>query len=196
MYKYFPLIIILGVALFGCKQDNTKTDLGYFSAPHLVDSLKEKKAIVTVSKTVVIDGKSETKTITDSLIKFIKFLEEFEINKPAYKGGFNIERNALLCDSSGCKMIHYPTTEYTLKKGVKMPVKKILIEKPNLIANDADVFTYSFRYEQSSLLSDIAKDATLQLSSKQGFLNCELTTIEHIKTGKTNSTKIIIQKVR
>lgn len=196
MHKYFSLFIMLGVVLFGCKQGSTKTDLGYFSAVHLVDSLKEKNVVVTVTKTVVVDGKTETKTITDSLINLIHFIKEFEINKPAYKGGFSIERNALLCDSSGCKMIHYPTIEYTLKKGVKMPVKKILIEKPNLIANDADIFTYSFHYEQSSLLSDIAKDATLQLSSKQGFLNCELNTIEHIKTGKTNTTKVTIERAR
>lgn len=118
MNKLFALVSILIIVLASCRpKGGMDADTGYFSITKL-----KKEIGLTVpqnnkfKKSLTVDGKTET-IIVDSLNYLqVVFIADFEINKPAYRGCYSVEK----LDNGMAK-----TEVYTLKEGFKFPVKRV-----------------------------------------------------------------------
>jgi hypothetical protein len=124
MNKLFALASILIIVLASCRPEGgMNADAGYFSITKLKNDIAlGVPQINKFKKSLTVDGKTET-IIVDSL-KFdeVVFIADFEINKPAYKNSYKVEKS-----TNGLA----ETTVYTLKEGFKFPVKRIEYSKAN-----------------------------------------------------------------
>lgn len=116
MKKLLVIVPVFALLLAACRPQSVTGDAGYYSITAFRDALTKGKPVKTFTKTLSLNGQTETKQVTDSLHLQIAFFEEFEINKPAY-------RNSYVVDS----IVNTDSTykHYVLKPELKFPVKDV-----------------------------------------------------------------------
>lgn len=185
MKKLLALVSILIVVLASCRpKGGIDANTGYFSITALRDSLTKGKPVLKFKKTLFVEGKSETRNITDSLHLQIAFFEHFEINKPAYRGAYTVDTTTSTPDSSGsCQ-----DSKYTKKEEFKFPVTYFANSK---CQNGHSYITA--KSTESNLLTTIAKTLIVEADSK-GFLSFNYEIHETLNGGAPSSTIIMLQR--
>lgn len=194
--KKVALLVLLAFALVACnRSDNELVDIGYYSTTKMVDTLCKYQPMVTVKKTVTIDGKTEVKEVKDSLVHHIKFFKDFELNKRAFKDGYRVDTQVRKCDCDSSELCSGQLKEikYSLKPGLKFPVKSMLIKS---FGESSAEKTIHFNYEISNILSDIKKEAEISIGKDGRIIYCTLSTTEHLKSGDKYTLEMKMEDIR
>lgn len=181
MKKLFALVSILIVVLASCRpKGGMDADTGYYSITALRDSLAKGKPVYKFKKTLVVDGKEETQLITDSLHLQIYFFEDFEINKPSYKGAYTVstEREQDIVDYR----------KYMLNPDFKYPVKEF-----SYAVNNKHT-TIKATSIVNNLLTTITKQLVVD-SDSTGFIKYFYSVTEEMRGSETTNTKITLERI-
>ncbi|UPT66748.1 MAG: hypothetical protein M0D57_20325 [Sphingobacteriales bacterium JAD_PAG50586_3] len=186
MKKLFALVSILIIVSASCRPEGgMNADAGYFSITALRDSLIKGKPVYNFQKTLVVDGKSETQLINDSLHLQIHFFEDFEINKPSYKGAYIVDTLNSTPDSAGA-LVH--RIEYKRKPEFKYPVTfSSYTDKSN------GTKIISITSEVVNLLTVIRKELTIEINNT-GFVKYSYSITQEF-AGKINRIGITLERV-
>ncbi len=184
MKKLFALVSILIVVLASCRpKGGIDANTGYFSITALRDSLTKGKPVLKFKKTLFVEGKSETQTITDSLHLQIAFFDHFEINKPAYRGAYTVDTITSKPDGTG--ICH--DTKYTKNEKFKFPVTYFSHSKCE------NGHTYiTAKSIESNLLTTIAKTLRIDADNNR-FLSYNYEINETLNGGAPSSTIIMLK---
>jgi hypothetical protein len=184
MKKLFALVSILIVVSASCRpKGGMDANTGYFSITALRDSLTKGKPVLKFNKTLFVEGKSETQTITDSLHLQIAFFEHFEINKPAYRGAYAVDTITSTPDSSGICI----DEKYTKNEEFKFPVIYFSHSKCQ------NGHTYiTAKSIESNLLTTITKTLNIEADNNR-FLSYSYEIHETLNGGAPSSTIIMLK---
>lgn len=162
-------------------------DTGYYSITALRDTLTKGKPVLKFKKTLVVDGKEETQLITDSLHLQIHFFEDFEINKPSYKGAYTADVT-LAVDAQKLGQT-VKESNYKLKPDFKFPVKEF-----RWIVNGSNT-TINATSKVKNLLTSITKKLVVD-SDSTGFIRYYYSVTEEMQGSEPTNTKITLERIR
>jgi hypothetical protein len=136
----------------------------------------------------VVDGKEETQLITDSLHLQIHFFEDFEINKPAYKGAYSID--SLTFENTENLSKSVKDDIYKLKPEFKYPVK----EFRSIVGGGYNTTLIDATSKVKNLLTSITKNLVVE-SDSLVFKKYTYTIKEEMQGSEPTTTKIILERI-
>jgi hypothetical protein len=185
MKKLLALLSVV-IVIVSCRpKSGMDADIGYFSMAGFVAELCKGNPVYQFKKTLFVEGKSETQTITDTLKKQISFFDHFEINKPSYRDAYTV-KITLAEDTIGQTV---KDTDYNLKADFKYPVKEFRL---SVSGNTTTINATSI---EKNLLTLTTKQLHV-VSDDKGFVSYSYSIAEDLRGGSPSSTKIVLERIK